>query len=308
MNISFRQLQAFLHVARLGSFTRASEQMYITQAGLSIMMRELESQLNCRLFDRTTRIVCLTPAGEKFLPIASRMVGDLEIAAEQLGEHTAKLRHTLHVGVTPLISSNVLPAVCRAFRLEHPEVKIRVVDTDHSQIQSMVESGEIDFGLGAFFKLAVGLTLTTLFDYQLMWVAPSEAGDGAAYDLSRGRVPWSALEEAVLVGVPMDNNIQRVIEDHLGKIARAHEERLTFNNFETLIAMVSAGVGTAIVPSYSIESCRRHGVQTAILTDPEVSLSFYQLTKKGRAPAHMAGAFVEAFIASVRRVSGSLVK
>ena len=65
MNITLRPLKAFTQTARLGSFTRAAEQMHITQAGLSIMMRELETQMGCRLFDRTTRLLSLTAAGEK---------------------------------------------------------------------------------------------------------------------------------------------------------------------------------------------------------------------------------------------------
>ena len=170
MNISFRQIKAFLQVARLGNFTRAAEKMHVTQAGLSIMMRELEIQLNCRLFDRTTRIVSLTAAGEQFLPVATRMVAELEASAEQLGEMANKARQMLHVGVTPLISSNVLPQAWQSFRAKHPEVKVKVVDTDPLQVQALVEAGELDFGLGAFFKPAAGIEMVPLFEYQLMWI------------------------------------------------------------------------------------------------------------------------------------------
>jgi len=289
-------------VARLGNFTRAAEAMHVTQAGLSIMMRELEAQLQCRLFDRTTRIVSLTPAGERFLPVAGRVASDLEAAAEQLGALAEQARHTLRVGVTPLVSSNILPAASAAFRRIHPQVKLQVVDTDPYQVQAMVERGEIDFGLGAFFKATAGVELAPLFEYQLIWIAPPRR-HGDAPDLSAGRLPWTALAKAPLVGLPPENRIQQVIESHLEGIGRAHEERPIFNNFETLIAMVGAGAGSAVVPSYAIAACRRHGVQTALLAEPEAALNFYRITRRGREPASMMADFVEAFVASVPRLS-----
>lgn len=300
MNISFRQIKAFLHVARLGNFTRAAEQMHVTQAGLSIMMRELESQLNCRLFDRTTRNVTLTTAGQEFLPVASRMVQELESSAQYLGELTDRANQTLNVGVTPLVASNVLPAACRMFRLMHPEVNIRLVDAIPAQVQHMVEGGELDFGLGAFFKPTSGVELVSLFEYQLMWVAPVD------FDAPEGGpppdaevIPWSSLIDVPLMGLPPENRIQQVVEKHLAAIGRANEERLTLNNFETVIAMVSAGLGTAIVPSYANAACKRYGVRTAIINEPAASLSFYRITKRGRADAVLMPDFIDAFVSAV---------
>jgi DNA-binding transcriptional LysR family regulator len=295
MNISLRQLKAFLQVARLGNFTRAAEQMHITQAGLSIMVRELEGQLDCRLFDRTTRIVTLTPAGEQFLPVAARTLADLESSAAQLGAITARARQTLLVGATPLVSSSVLPTVCQAFRIARPEVNVKLVDTDRAQVQMLVEQGELDFGLGAFFKPASGIELTPLFPFRLMWISP---GGDRSGNQSAGSMPWEALVEVQLIGLPAENKIQQFIENHLADIGRANQERPTFNNFETLIAMVAAGVGTAIVPSYAMAACKRHRVRTALLDEPATQLNFYRVTKRGRNPASAMAAFTQAFIAA----------
>jgi DNA-binding transcriptional LysR family regulator len=300
MNISLRQLKAFLQVARLGNFTRAAEQMHITQAGLSIMMRELEGQLDCRLFDRTTRIVSLTAAGEQFLPVAARTLADLETSVAQLGAITERARQTLRVGATPLISSSILPRLCQAFRIAHPEVNIKLVDADRAQVQAMVEQGELDFGLGAYFKPTAGIEVMPLFPYRLMWISPG----GEGRDQAIGSMPWAALAEIQLLGLPAENRIQQFIEEHLAAIGRAHEERVTFQNFETVIAMVAAGVGTAIVPSYALAACRRHGVRTALLDEPASSLDFYRVTKRGRSPAHAMAPFTDAFIAAATSLAG----
>src|SRR5216110_3068691 len=85
MNISSRQLKAFVLTARHQSFSRAAEQLFITQSGMSVLVRELEGQLGFRLFDRTTRKVALTEFGTKFLPIADRSLLELEAAASVIG-------------------------------------------------------------------------------------------------------------------------------------------------------------------------------------------------------------------------------
>src|SRR6267142_963876 len=85
MNITSRQLKAFVLTARHGSFSRAAERLFITQSGMSVLVRELEAQLGFRLFDRTTRRVTLTEFGTRFLPIADRSIVELESAASSIG-------------------------------------------------------------------------------------------------------------------------------------------------------------------------------------------------------------------------------
>ena len=85
MNLSTRQMRAFRHVARTGSFTRAAELAHMTQAGLSILVREMERQLGVRLFDRTTRVVQLTAAGRRMAPVAERVLHELDGVTDNLG-------------------------------------------------------------------------------------------------------------------------------------------------------------------------------------------------------------------------------
>ena len=88
MNITSRQLTAFVLIARHESFSRAAEQMYITQSGISLIVRDLEYQLGFRLFDRTTRSVKVSELGSRFLPIATRCLSELEGAAENIRRST----------------------------------------------------------------------------------------------------------------------------------------------------------------------------------------------------------------------------
>jgi DNA-binding transcriptional LysR family regulator len=80
MNLTLRQIRAFVLVARSGSFTGAAKSMHLTQSALSQLIRELETSLNTRLVDRTTRSVSLTAPGNEFLASAQRILDDLEQA------------------------------------------------------------------------------------------------------------------------------------------------------------------------------------------------------------------------------------
>src|SRR5690606_32274101 len=115
----------------------------------------------------------------------------------------------------------------------------------------------------------------------------------------RAKVAWTAIADAPLISLPPENKIQQAIEAGLGEIGRAHEERQTFRNFATLIAMVAAGMGTAIVPSYARTACLRYGVDMARLEGPATALSFYRITKRGRIQADAMADFTRVFVASV---------
>jgi DNA-binding transcriptional LysR family regulator len=277
MNLSMRQMRAFLHVARIGNFTRAAEQAHMTQAGLSTLVREMERQLGTRLFDRTTRMVVLTAAGRRLLPVAERVLGELDEVTARLGAEGDEARQTLRIAATPLVSSHLLPQVFAGFRDSHPRIRLKLFDADLRGVEALVAQGEADMGLGFFFKAAPGLERTPVGRFQLMRVAPGAAGQAAAV----GSAPWSSLRGAPLLGLPPDNPIQKLIDRHLAAIGQADPERPAFNFFGTLISMVEAGFGSAVMPTFALAACRRHRVDTALLVKPKVALDFYRVTRRG---------------------------
>src|SRR5690349_1505259 len=184
MNVSTRQLQAFLAIARLGSFTRAAEEIFVTQAGLSLMLKDLEAQVGARLFDRTTRSVRLTPAGEALLPTARRMMADWENATSTVGRLAAEAEQRVSLAATPLIASSVLPLWLQAYRETHPAIRVSISDLDRSNILLGIEAGELDVGLGAFFRPATGIDRQLLARFDMVLVRGKGKG-------SRNRRPAS---------------------------------------------------------------------------------------------------------------------
>lgn len=283
MNVTQRQMQAFLTIARLSSFTRAAERLHITQSGLSAMMRDLEEQLKCRLFDRTTRSVSLTAEGSELVPVASRIVAELESVSGAISRTSGRAQRTLTVGVTPIIANGVMPAAAKAFNRAHPQIDLRIRDMSPQAIQEGVASGLLDAGFGAFFKSTSGIERKPLAAFALTYVLPLEKSakvNNRKADL--GKVNWSVLHDKPLIGLPPDNPVQELIEEHLRKIGRGDEDRPVYENFQTLLAMVEAGLGVTVLPSFIAAACKRYQVHISLLTEPMVAISYYEITKKGR--------------------------
>ena len=159
-----------------------------------------------------------------------------------------------------------------------------------------MESGEVDFGLGFFFRSTKGIERFPLCEFRLMRVAPDPDGDAmGAHAL--GEVDWSELKDAALIGLPEDNPIQQLVETHLKKVRPGGEERVAFNQFDTLIAMVAAGMGTAIIPTFALLACRRYAVRCDLLVNPSISLGFHRITRKGREHAPLMEEFTATLVA-----------
>src|SRR5215475_12847905 len=98
VDFSSRQLRAFLLVARHRSFSRAAEELFITPSGLSVLIRELETQLGFRLFDRTTRHVALTGHGNELLAVAQRNLEEMDNVLSRIGQSAREVSQSLSLG------------------------------------------------------------------------------------------------------------------------------------------------------------------------------------------------------------------
>lgn len=301
VNVSLRQLKGFLLVARLGSFTRAAEQLHITQAGLSAMMRDLESQFECRLFDRTTRSVSLTREGASLVASAEVAVVKIEEARASVKRATAAARRVLTIAVTPVVAAVLVPEVCRAFADVDPGVEVRIRDVPRGDIQGLVERGEVDAGFGIFLKTASGIKLQPLLPFDLSYIAPA-----GTLSRRRGRpmqsLPWSRLPALPLISLSPETPVQDVIEKCLLRAGIAREHRQVCHSMQTILALVGAGFGATVLPSMVVPSCPRDRYDVARLTSPVSSLNFYRIAKKGHHLPPALEPFVQTMVKVVQRL------
>lgn len=300
MNVSSRQLHAFVEICRVQSFVKVSERIHMSPSGLSMLVKELEAQVGARLFDRTTRSVTLTGAGRRLQPVAERVVAELRVFGAALGGSEAIVRSRLQVAATPMVSASLLPEVMRGFSDSHPQVSVNLADVEVSAVRQRVLEGEADIGLGFFVKPAVGLLRQPLCKFRLMRISPPGHGTTGIAPSQ----PWRSMSDAPLVSLPTDNPIQALIEKHLARLGRSHEERPRVNLIGTIIGMVRAGRGHAIIPSFAMEECLGQGLGVTMLREPVVHLELFLVSRRGTQPKPTALAFAEALKAAAGRLPG----
>jgi DNA-binding transcriptional LysR family regulator len=294
VNLSIRQLKAFLGVADSLSFTKTAQRLHLSQAALSAMIRELETQLQCRLLDRNTRTVSLTEGGRVFLPTATHIV---ENSALELAKMGREERRILRVGVTPHVAVSLMPAILKRFLKSHPNVHVEVSDRPPGDLLQLVEEGELDAAFGAFFDKASGIERTPIFPTHFLVVSPLN-GEREWPDFSACDVTWTALQDLPMISLHKDNPVQRLVEDNLSREHVTTGKRIIVGHLETAIAMAEAGFGVAIIPSLSEATCQRFRVRLDKVR-PLVELAFYCITRSGRGNIDT----IEQFSATFREVA-----
>src|SRR5215472_34341 len=189
IDFTSRQLRAFLLVAQHRSFTRAAGALFITPAGLSLLIKEFENQLSAKLFERTTRQVTLTRSGTELLMAVQRNLYELDRCLSRVAQTEDAVSQSLSVGAPPFWAAGGVGQAIKAFRLRRPQLRLQIFDSDSATTLEKVESGELDMGLGFFFKHVPGIRRTVLFRFSLMVIRA-----GTPQASVRPTVTWSSLK------------------------------------------------------------------------------------------------------------------
>lgn len=302
IDFTSRQFRAFLLAAQHRSFTRAAGALFITPSGLSVLIKELENQLGVRLFDRTTRQVALTASGTELLAAVQRNLHELDISLSRIARSKDAVAPSLSVGAPPFWAAGGVAQAIKAFRPRRPEFRLQLFDFDAGTILGKIESGELDMGLGFFFKHVPGIQRITLFRFALTVI---RANRGRAS--SRPTASWASLKGERFVTLQPSLPMQQFIERNLAKAGISYEPSLVVNYLYTQIAMVDAGEGIAVVPSLALPECRSRGLLISSLIHPTVHLDFYQIRKGGRKLSPVAEeftTFLKNYIVEWARKSG----
>src|SRR5687768_15006988 len=140
-------------VAETGNFTRAAERCLVVQSALSHQIARLERELGAKLFDRTSRHVRLTSAGEAFLPSARQALDAAERARAEVAAAAGEIRGRLAVGAIPTVTAVDLPTALKHFHLRHRQVRISLRSGASEELTERVRQGTLD---AAFLGLPVG--------------------------------------------------------------------------------------------------------------------------------------------------------
>lgn len=274
-------------VAETNSFTRAAERCLVVQSALSHQVARLERELGARLFERTSRRVRLTPAGEAFLPAARQCLEAAERATAEVAAAVGVVRGRLAVGLIPTVTAVDIAAALRDFHERYPDVRISLRVGASDELTHQVEEGDLDvafLGLPTTARLDGVDSRELARDRLVAVVAPGHplAGE-TAVDLRR-------LAREVFVDLPA-GTAGRVQSDLAFSAAGlSREVAYEVTNADFLARLVGQGLGIAMLPHAFAP--RLAGVTTVEVTDAPTRVEHVVWSRAGRTPA--ASAFLAA--------------
>ncbi len=288
MNVTLRQLRAFLAVARTGSFTLAAESLYITQSALSGLIKELEQTLGARLIDRSTRRVYLTEIGEHLYPTLEGVLHDLDGALRQAVDQRDMKTGLVRIAASQLLASTLMPDLIAAFQALHPMIQVRLVDTPVEAVMARVFAGEVELGIGPEREPNSDITSTRLFDGPFMAVFPA----GHALDRHK-HLRWADLASHPVITLQgqFTGLLIRDLRASAPELAFAPSTEVAF--MSTALSMVKSGLGVALCIPYAASLIEVYGLRMRPVASPEVYRSFEVFTRRGRTLSPAAQSFLD---------------
>jgi DNA-binding transcriptional LysR family regulator len=288
------QLKYFIAVAETLHFGRAAERLHISQPPLSRAIRSLEAALGAELFARTKRRVELTPAGAQLLEDARLTLTQLESAADQVQAVASGKRGRLRVGFVSLADYGVLPGLLKGFKAARPAVSLALREMLSPEQAAALAAGELDFGL---LLPPVAGELDHLVVQSERFVAALPSRHAAARRGSRVAMRDLAGEPFVMVPREIAPGLYDIVAGLAARAGFAPRVAQEAIQMQTVVSLVSSGLGVAIVPA-SIANLGRRGVVYREIADPHPRLDLWLAWRRGE-----LGATARDFLAQARRGS-----
>jgi DNA-binding transcriptional LysR family regulator len=287
-NLTLRQLRAFQAVALAGSFTDAAEQLSLTPAALSGLVKELESQLGVRLFNRNTRKVELSGVGVEFFPLTERVLSDLDDAVMNITALKEKRLGIVRIAAPEVMSCTLVPSVMAAFRKTYPNIELRFLDVSIDEVITRTSRGEIDVGIAPGITDNPEIHRTPFMRAPLMLAV--KQSDPLA---KRDSVSWLTARQRPFVTFFRSLGEWTVSEEG-GERYNLFPSNVTFvQRINTSLSMVKAGFGVSVCPLYARDLAAGFGLKLVRLTAPSIDREYALLTRKGHAWTPAVQAFCE---------------
>ena len=239
-HLTFRQLETFATVARLGSFSRAAEALHLTQPAVSIQIRQITESVGLPLFEQSGREIRLTAAGQELLRTARELDDSwnrFESAVDALkGLKKGRLRVAL---VTT--AKYFLPRMLGAFCQRYPDIEIELEVANRARIIERLRANEDDLYIMSFPPEELDVVATPFLDNPLVVVAP------AAYPLPAGPLSLADLAPHPFLLRETGSGTRKAVDRHLAANGLTLKVKLALGSNEAIRDLVASGMGLAIL-------------------------------------------------------------
>lgn len=282
-------MRAFIAAAELRSFAAAAKVLHLSLPAFSRRISNLEARLGVKLFDRTTRSLELTLLGSRFLRQITTVVEDLDRSVHGLRDAAQLEAGDVTIGCVFSAVHHFLPAVIDSYREQHPNVLVRIVEDGADGVFTSVKHGEVDFGINYIGMQESDVDFTALLKDPYVLACRADHALGA-----RRTVRWDELAAWDHVRVSQASRNRVFIDEALAHLPALPRPVCEVRHVSTLVGLVEAGLGIAIVPQLTVP--RRPATVVGIPFDPPVTRTIGLIRRAGRTLSPAAVAFAKLLV------------
>ncbi|MCF8482641.1 MAG: LysR family transcriptional regulator [Rhodospirillum sp.] len=277
MSFSYRHLTSFVTVARFGTITRAAEVLNVSQPALTQTIRALEDLVEIPLFDRNAKGVSLTRAGAEFIPIARRLISEMDDALGDLRGFAQIRRGRVAVAGLPSLTCRFLPSVVARFSRSYPNLHTIIYDGLTSSVEEKVLRGECDFGLtcplgehGKLYKEHVGDDDLELICHKQHPLATVE------------RVTWRMICDYKFIGLSHQSSTRTFVDRAFASVGRVVDPSYEVGHITTVGGIVAEGLGVTVVPRMTRVLINQPNIIFRRIEEPVVGRQIYLIRQPDR--------------------------
>ena len=244
--MDLKQLEYFVRVAELGSFTRASVALGIAQPALSRQIRLLEVELRQNLLTRNGRGALPTEAGGMLLEHGRGILHQVQIARDALGAVRGALSGRVSVGLPPSLSRLVTVPLTQAFKTRLPEAQLTLTEGFSVLMHEALRTGNLDMAVLYNAAPSLDMEVTSLHKEELVLI--SKKSTGAAHL----PINLAAVAALPLILPSRPNSFRILLDAEMHAIGTTPNITLEVDGLNAILSLVKAGLGHAVLPSYTL--------------------------------------------------------
>ena len=292
MAVKLELYRIFQTVAETGSISGAAEKLYLTQSALSQAIKQLESQLQVRLFSRTSRGVRLTTEGQLLYDYVRQAMGLLQSGEEKLALSRSLLLGQLSIGANDTITRTYLLPRLEAFHKAYPAIRLKILNGTSQMVLDMLSEGQVDVAFASQPARPQNFSIHPCFAMHTIFVASSQ------YPCSFEKT-YSLPEIAALPLILLDKRASS--RNYVEQLFLTHgislQPEIELASHDLLISLAQIGLGVACITEEYAGPALAHGeIRPLLLETPLPPRTMYLCTLQGVTPTVAAQRFVS-FIA-----------
>lgn len=258
------QLKTLIHVAELGSLSKASDRLHIAQPALSRQIRQLEKELGVYLFERHGRGMIITEAGTEVLHHATRIMDELEAIRSSVSAGQGAFRGAVAIGTTPTIAEIMTVRLVKRIRDEHPDLSIRFSSAFSGYLLDWIQRGELELAISYDLEPLHTLRIVPVMMENLVLVGPPSSG----LTLEQP-VHFAALAHEQMVLPSPRHGLRKIMDRCAADMGFKIMPSVEADSFGAMIDLVCNGFGLTALPLASIYGHLQNGtLRAAPLVEP----------------------------------------